>query len=284
MVTNARVSQEVVEALDTHDPDARVSQEVVEVLDTRHPNARVSQEIVEVLDTRHPHARVSQLVVEVLCYTLELKMPPVYPTLIGLGYSVKWSPIFFNMPTDTTATGADIDLGLADDPLHDFELTYGFLRDQFGNLEFKTMMGFFLAMKGTRGRCLFPNPDDRSVAGQFVATTDGVTSLFGPLKRTFGVGELSGTEPIGWLDTTQPLRVYLNGVLQDVSTYSFVMDAAVNMQLKFNNTPTTGQEITIDMSYFYYCKLPANMNTFEKWLDRIWLLSSVILHSCRAGT
>jgi hypothetical protein len=280
----ARVSQVVAEPLVTGDPNARVSQVVAEPLVRGDANARVSQVVAEPLIRGTANARVSQLVVEVLCLQLEVPMPPVFPTLIGLGYNVKWSPVFYNMPTDTAATGADVDLGLADEPLHDFELTYGFLRDQFGNTEFKTMMGFFLRLGGTRGRFLFPNPDDRSVTGQFLVTTDGVNSVFGPLKRTFGIGDNSGTEAVGWVDQTEPFNLYWNGVLQDPATYQILGDLPKNQQIKFLNTPAADIEVTVDMSYFYYCKFPDNTNTFEKFLDRIWLLNKMTLHSCRAGT
>jgi hypothetical protein len=37
------------------------------------------------------------------------------------------------------------------------------------------------------------------------------------------------------------------------------------------------------MAYFYYCKLSANSNTFEKFMDRLWQLQKVTLHSCRTG-
>ena len=77
---------------------------------------------------------------------------PVYPdrsVLPGLGFGVKWSPMFVNMPTAVASNGAEIDLGLAQYPLHEFELNYKFLHDWSARsgaeaLEFKTLMGFFL--------------------------------------------------------------------------------------------------------------------------------------------
>ena len=37
------------------------------------------------------------------------------------------------------------------------------------------------------------------------------------------------------------------------------------------------------MSYYYYCKLADNSNSFEKFMDRIWALGKVTLHGCRPG-
>jgi hypothetical protein len=188
------------------------------------------------------------------------------------------------MPTQTTSTGADLDLGLAAAPLHDFELTYELLRDTFavGTSEFKTMLGFFGAMSGNLGRFLFKNPDDSSVAQQFIAITDGTTHLW-TLNRTYGVGEYSWTEPVGYVDLTLPFNVYFGGVLQDPGSYSVQVTQPALQQIQFTSTPTTGQVITVDMSYFYYCKLSADTLTFEKFMNKLWLLKKATLHSCRAG-
>jgi len=213
-------------------------------------------------------------------------MLPVYPTLIGLAFSVDWTPTFFNMPTQVSAGGAEVDMGLSPIPTHQFDLVYNFLRDKFqpGTQEFKTMFGFFLAMRGTFGRFLFLNPDDNSVVGELVGTTDGVNNIYAPLQRTFGTASNSGTEPVGYVDTTKPFRVYLDGVLQDHSTYEILALNPCYQQLKFFTTPTTGQEIRVDMSYFYYCKFVENSLDFTKFMDRLWSLQKVSIKSCRAGT
>ena len=191
---NARISQETVEAEVVATPAARVSQEVVEADVTATPAARLSQQVLEANVVATPSIRVSQIIVECLVPDIGVFMPLVYPTLPGLSYSVLWKPKFFNMPTQTTSTGADLDLGLAAAPLHDFELTYELLRDTFatGTSEFRTMLGFFGAMSGNLGRFLFKNPDDNFVAQQFIATTDGTNHLW-TLSRTYGVGEYSWT-------------------------------------------------------------------------------------------
>lgn len=288
MVTNVRASQVVGEVLSVSVPNARASQVVVEPLVVNTPQVRVSQVVLEALVVDSAAARCSQLVIEVLCLNLDTNMLPVYPKLIGLGYNVKWSPLFFNMPTQTTGTGADIDLGLSGTPLHDFELTYEFLRDQpvamqQGASELKLMMGFFLRLAGTVGRFLFDNPDDNRVCAEAIGTTDGTSSVYGPITRTYGVGLNVGTEPVGVVNLSVPAVVYLNGVRQDSSTYTLLTDSPCNQQVKFNATPSAGQAITMDLGYFYYAKFPDNTYTFEKFMDRLWLLNTVHIHSCRPG-
>lgn len=284
-----RVSQEVIEGFIVATPSARVSQEVLESLAVATPNIRASQEVLESLLTIDAKAHVSQVVIEALVVRIVVpEMPPIYPNdLPGLAFDVTWSPQFFNLPTQTAASGADIDLALAAYPLHTFELTYAFLRDGDiapGTSEFKRMMGFFLALGGTVGRFLFRNPDDNSVQGQVIGTTDGVNHLFGPLVRTFGTEDASGTEPVGYLDLTKPFKLYLDGVWQDPSTYTIITTAPVDQQIQFNGVPTAGQVMTVDMSYFYYCKFADNASTFSKFLDQIWELQKITIHSCRAGT
>jgi hypothetical protein len=305
-MTNARASQIVDEALVTGSPNARASQIVDEALVTGSPNARASQIVDEALVVGSPHVRASQIVnealvrglpnlrasqivIEALIYDLENPMLPLYPTLAGLTYNVKWSPEFFNMKTETTDSGADIDLALAPWPLHNFELTYSFLRNGFwndpevyGGTEFQTMMGFFLSISGTVGRFLFLNPDDNSVTGQAVATTDGTTSVFGPLMRTFGVASYNASEPVGVVNTDETFNVYLDDVLQDPTSYE-LLGGPCDQQIKFYSTPASGQALTVDMSYYYYCKFPTNANTFEKFMNTLWMFSKVPIHSCRVG-
>lgn len=278
------VSQEVNEVLNTATPETRVSQEVSEVLDTATPVTYVSQEVGEVLDTATPIVYVSQLVVEVLIPNIEAPMLPIYPENIpGLAYNVKWTPNFFNMPTQTASAGADIDLAWASTPLHDFELIYEFLRDGLGHNEFKKMMGFMLRLGGTSGRFLFRNPDDYQTVAEYVATTDGVNTRFAPIQRTFGSGDDVGVEPVGYVDETAPVKLYLDGVEQSSVTWSLDQTTPGEIGVIFSSVPTTGQVITMDFNYFYYCKFSENAASFEKFLNQVWNFNSVKIHSCRAG-
>jgi len=216
---------------------------------------------------------------------------PVYPdrtVLPGLGFSTKWSPVFFNMPTQTAAAGADIDLALAATPLHDFELTYEVLRDAGRNTleasEFRTMMGFHLQLGGTVGRFFFKNIDDFSVSQQLIGVGDGVTTAF-VLTRTYGLGGYSGTEPVGGVNTAYPFNVYLgdSATPADPSSYTLSTTMPCQQIVTFGVAPLLGQNVRVDMNYWYYCKLADNSNTFEKFMNRLWLLNKVKLHSCRAG-
>lgn len=215
---------------------------------------------------------------------------PTYPVgFPGLAFPVKWTPQFFNAPTAIAATGAAIDIGLAATPLHNFELTYAAVRDTTAApSEFQQLMGFFLKIGGRIGRFGFHNPDDYLATAQVLATADGTTTVYGPLQRQFGV--VGASEPIGILDltvySTFPTlfaAVYLNGVLQAPSTYDWITTTPCNQQVSFHSAPGAGVVITVDLAYLYYCRFAEDIQTFEKFVDKWWMVSQVKLQSCRAG-
>jgi hypothetical protein len=219
---------------------------------------------------------------------------PIYPDrsiLKGLGFTTRWAPTFFNMETETTASGADIDIALAQYPLHSFELTYNFLRDAGGargwgagaNLEFRTLMGFWLQLGGTAGRFLFRNPDDCVVAAQQIAVGDGSTTTF-TVIRSFGANGYGGAEAVGQIDTTQPVIVRLGNAVQPPSTWALNTASPVAQTLSFATAPSAGSPIYMDFAFFYYCKFADNANTFEKFAQRLWALQKVSIKSCRPGT
>lgn len=216
----------------------------------------------------------------------------VYPgrdLLPGLTYGQKWDPAFFNA-SDTTATGADIDISLAPYPLHDFELDYEFLRDGLYSewlngqgLEFKTLNGFWLQSGGVSGRFLYKNTADFKVFQNQIGVGDGSTTVF-TLTRNYGAGGFSQTEPVGQVNTGEPFNVYLNGSPTPVTPTLYTLSAAnpCANTITFGTAPTSGYAVTVDMSYYYYCKFAKDTNSFTKFMDRLWN-ATVQLHSCRQG-
>lgn len=282
---NARASQVVAEVSAEGTPAARASQIVAEVSAGGTPSARASQVTAEVSAFGSPKARISQIVIEFWVQNLQVTMPPIYPDLPGRTFPTIVRPKFFNLGVKT-ATGASIDKQLAASPLWEFDLTYSALRNGFmwreGSNEYATLLGFMLSLNGSSGRFLFPVEWDRSVTGQFVATTDGTTTVF-TLNRTFGRGALSGTEPVGYVDTVQPFNVYLDGVLQDHTTYQLIQTTPAQQQLKTLSTIASGHTLTVDMSYYYYCKFQDDQYDFEEMMRDLFTLKKVTIESCRPG-
>jgi len=250
---------------------------------------------VWVTSDRNPWFEVTQYEAEVWIGELLTVTLPVYPTPPGLSFSVFWNPTFATLPTQVSASKAEIDILLADEPIHEFELTYDFLRNTttwagegLALNEFKNFMGFFLRLKANVGRFLFWHPDDNRTLLEPVGTTDGVATDFGPLTRTFGVGDNVGVETIGYIhDTdlgTYPINVYLDGVLQSSAIYTIDSTYPKRQMLSFLIAPTTGQVITADYSYYYYVKFAEDNLSFEKFMSMLWTIKRVTLRSLRFGT
>lgn len=207
-----------------------------------------------------------------------------FPSLAGLGFNVKWTPTFFNQ-SQKTLTGASIDIGLASSPLHTFEFTYNFLRSDPTNYELQNLTGFYQLMGGQLGRFLYDNPDDDSVVGQEIGIGDGSTLSF-LLTRTLGgaVWGDNALEPVGYFNFDAGQTVKIGGTTFAPSNYTINATTPGNQLLTFTTvTPGVGQSITIDYSYFYYCKFAEDVLTFEKFDGLRWMITKVAIQNCRAG-
>jgi hypothetical protein len=284
-----RVSQVVAEVLVHTSLSARASQTIAEVLVAAGVTTRVSQTVAELLYQLSGGGggglahRVSQIVAEILIWTQNLTTPPIYPTLIGLGYSVIKRPVFYDGKV-VSGSGWSVRISYANAPTWEWDLTYddsngGFLRDLTATPELKQLLGFYLGMSGDLTPFLFLDPDDNTVTLQPLGTTDGTTTLY-TLERSYGSGTV-GVEPIGYYNAATPIEVYLDGTLQSSSTYSVITATPVNQQLSFNTAPSSGQAITATFSYWYYVHFKDPSNDFEKFMNQLWSLKKITLESLR---
>jgi uncharacterized protein (TIGR02217 family) len=201
-------------------------------------------------------------------------MPDVYPTLPGLSYSVIKRPKFFT-GKGTSQSGREVRYAYAATPLWEWDLTYPDFLPDFAAAgaatpsDFKTLVGFYLAQAGALRGFLFSDPDDNTVTAQPIGTTDGVTTNW-TLQRTFGGSDGSASEPVGYIDVSKPFHVYLNGVLQDPSTYDVLTTHPVAQVLKFHVAPAADYAITVDMTYWFYVRFKEDTYDFEKFMDRLW--------------
>ncbi len=202
-------------------------------------------------------------------------MVAVYPVLPGLTPNVIWRPKAVNFPPQIHASGREVRIAASQYPLHEFELTYELLNDRPGQIEFKLFLGFFLARAASLNAFAFANPDDNSVSRQAFVTTDGSTQQYGPLLRTYGASGNFGTEPVGYVDATQPFRLYRDGILIDPSDatwgYTLVQTTPVAQAVHFTaGAPAAAHVLTVDMSYFYWCRFADDTLDFNKFMTRLW--------------
>lgn len=262
--------------------EVRASQVVVEAL-VRAGGAdlRASQIIIEVLGHFSPTSApliVSQLVAEILLWRQALPTPPIYPTLPGLGYSVIKRPVFYNAGAKS-GSGWSVRVGYADQPTWEWDLVYDVLKDQTSTSDLKKLLGFFLGMNGDLTPFLFLDPDDNAVLAQPIGTTDGTTRNW-TLVRTYGSGSV-GVENVGYVNVGLAFHVYLNAVLQSAADYDVLVTIPGTQQLSFHSAPTTGQAITVDMSYYYYVHFKDPTNDFEKFAHQFWMQKKLTLESLR---
>lgn len=230
------------------------------------------------------NTHVSQCVLSVLVWNYEVSMPSIYPTLAGLTYSVIKRPKWFT-GVGVSASGREVRVAYAANPLWEWDLTYNYLPDYQSDSsttpsDLKQLLGFYLSVSGGFGGFLFKDPDDNSVTGQAIGTTDGTTTMW-TLVRTYGGGDGVGVEPIGYVNADITFNLYVAGTLVDPATYDVLNTTPVAQQIRFHTAPATGHAITADFGFYYYCRFKDDHYDFEKFMDRLWSLATVTLMSQR---
>ncbi len=207
-----------------------------------------------------------------------MSAPPLLPVLPGLAWSRHKKPSFSTRVAQHVS-GREVRVALMANPLYEFELAYDGLTSSaspiaaqsgLGASSLQSLMGFFMQLQGQFGTFLYPDPDDSSVAGQFIAEGDGSTASF-VMGRTLG----AWNEPVGWVLSIA--NVYLNGTAQLASTYSLT---APNI-LTFTTAPGAGVAITADFTYAFQCRFVEDDLDFEEFMASLWKPGSVKFRSVK---
>lgn len=197
-----------------------------------------------------------------------------YPTLPGLGFSVKKTPKFQSR-VQTAISGKESRISDWTTPRFTYELTYEILREHGTFQELRQLAAFWLCRRGSYDTFLFVDPDDNTVTGQAIATADGVTTNY-QLIRSFGAaGHVAWIDPV--LAPTAVTAVYLNGVsMPSAGNWGvFVWGADTPGVLVFTSAPSAGVVITVDMSYAWPCRFVEDTIEFEKFMDKMWEAKTV---------
>jgi uncharacterized protein (TIGR02217 family) len=168
-------------------------------------------------------------------------------------------------------------------PLWQFELAFNVLRDQWdaraasglgaGYDELRTLFALYLACYGAYGTFLFSDPTDNQRTGQFLGTGDSTTSQF-QLQASYG---LSGT-PLFSAPVTAVAAVnalYLSGITQSPSTYSYVAGLNSTGIITFAVPPATGAAITVDFTFYFRCRFVDDSYSFENFMCQLWQLKKL---------
>lgn len=191
-------------------------------------------------------------------------MSAIYPTLPGKTFGTVKSPTF-STNVQTANGGSETRIENWPWPRWKIKLVYNFLRDTAAANEFRTLLGFFLQMKGAAKSFLFVDPDDYVASGQTIAVGDGSTRGF-TMVRTFG----GFVEPV-WAITALT-AVYLDGV--PTAAYSLSGNT-----LTMNAAPGNGVVLAADFTFAFVVRFQDDHVDPEKFAYRLWSLGEVNLYS-----
>ena len=89
------------------------------------------------------------------------------------------------------------------------------------------------------------------------------------LLRTVG----EAAEPVGYIFSADLSAVYVAGVLQDPTSYTFTSPN----QLTFNTAPAYGSQITATFRYYFICRFSSDSQDFEEFMANLWTLHELKL-------
>jgi len=270
----ARVDFVVAESAAKGTAPVRVNQVALEFAGKTTAPIRLSAAFTEAAAKGIAPLRLAFIAIETL---VQIESPPTvstekFPLSPGLTWGVHVSPKF-NTRVAGHVSGREIRTAWQQYAIYEFTLSFDVLR---GNTtqEIETLMGFFLARQGQYDTFLLDlgavtqNTADSYVTMGAQGTGDGTTTVF-TLMRT--VGEAS--EPVAYVFSADFSAVYVAGVLQDPTSYTFTSPNT----LTFNTAPTSGSQITATFRYYFVCRFAADAQDFEEFMANLWTLHEVKL-------
>jgi len=195
----------------------------------------------------------------------------MFPTLPGLGWSIKKTPRFATR-IRRGISGREVRIADHPYPIWTFTLTYQILRDLHNDDEFRILAGFFLRQQGIFQTFLLDDPTDDLTAGQLIGTGNGTTKAF-KLIRTFGgyVEPVSASQGVS--------AIYFDGVAQALGDFS--VDTTTGT-VTFWTPPPNGKVITADFGYLFRVRFADDAAEFENFMYQLWTLKQIKLQSVLA--
>jgi uncharacterized protein (TIGR02217 family) len=168
---------------------------------------------------------------------------PVFPTLPGIAYPVKRSPVWSTAKADALS-GKRTRTALRTYPTYNYEVSFKFLRTNVGT-EWQTIMGFVNGLNGPATLFAFTDPDDSVATNQQFGSGDGATTNF-QLVRTLG----GFAEPVVLLNGNPTIQVA--GVTKTLGV-DYAISATAN--IVFATPPANGAALTWSGNYYWPCRL-----------------------------
>lgn len=238
----------------------------------------------EAVAVGNPAIAVYGAYAEIVLLYREPPVTDIYPTLPGIAWSVIRRPKF-STGTSVSTSGREVRIGYYSAPLWEWDLKYTYLPDFQGAgataSDYRTLLGFFASHFGALHGFYFEDPDDNTVVGQTTGVGDGNERTF-RLARTYGLTPYETTEFIGGLDTASDVNIYLDGVLQALTTdYTLSTTVPGQQSVVFNTPPAVDVVVTVDMHYYFFVRFKEDSLDFDQFMKNFWENEKVELVSLR---
>jgi len=168
-------------------------------------------------------------------------------------------------------------------PIYHIELKYAGLSsdsvaDGLGKQSQQALQALFGAMGGQYGTFYVKKSDytandaDSTVTGQLLGVGDGANTIFIGTRtiQTDYVDDYA--EPVGAIKASG-LKVYVDGVLQDASTYDLVSPNVI----QFHTAPAAGKNVRADYTWYFVCAFEDDMLDLMVNGRMIWSADSIKL-------
>lgn len=182
----------------------------------------------------------------------------VFPSLPGLAWGVKKSPVFKTM-TQEALSGRETRTACMMYPVWEYALSYEVLRADIYLAEMQQLCGFFLGQRGQYGSWNYVDPDDYQVLNQPIGVGDGTKTQF-QLLRSFG----GFAEPVSW---PRHHVVRVDGVAVAYSLAGGVATLVV--------APPVGAEVTWTGTFYYRARFKEDAAQFQQFARRLWDLQTL---------
>ncbi len=196
----------------------------------------------------------------------------IFPTLVGLGWSVKRVPMW-KTRVQEAISGKETRIADWSFPRWKWELAYDFLRGDAGHAEFQSLAGFFNQRQGVFDSFLYQDADDNGATAQLLGSGDGATRSF-QLVRSLG----GFIEPI--IAPNAVNNIYLAGVAQSPSAYT--VDSASGI-VTFVTAPAAAVAVTADFTFYFRCRFVDDSMDFEKFMNQLWRAKKLALISLKSS-
>lgn len=188
---------------------------------------------------------------------------PVFPTLVGLSWPVKRTPIFNNTRVQANwgrrAVAPNRVL-----PIWSYELEFSILRSDAGYLEFQQLLNIYLGTLGGARYFSFNDQNDNAVVNEPAGLGDGTSTRFELVRAIPGIGF---AEPIRSFNGAP--RIFVNSI----EVFNWSIDSTGI--LVFTGPPGAGAAITWTGAYYWLCRFDEDQLPLSNFLKNWWECKSV---------